>query len=371
MKERLAVQQLVSASRLRRRAKEITNSLLPPHVLPLLELRATAIPQPENLFLLAEKHTSVITLHADIISFTSMCSLASPLEVFNVISGVFNALDTLCREYGLAKIETIGDAYWCAHGLEAPATPADARKMVLFASAMRAAVSAFAIAGKPLAVRVGVHVGPVLGGIVGNRFPRYHLFGPHAKIAAALESNGVAHATAVSHAFKRLLLRGDDMQCCSGSKIARRNASKVAMSSSWNVHTWRALPLTHEDLEHDDSPGSGETPDEIGPVPVGCAAEWEEGIPEKTVLLKRHRDVEADVLEGLPHSVYVNVNPCWLVLDSELVVHEGGGIELGARPAQCMLPHQQLASVPAPYTSDTVAELLAQSGTRPEMRETV
>ena len=54
------------------------------------------------------------------------CARASACEVFERISILFNALDDLCREFQMTKIETIGDAYWCAVGLEAEADPLDA-----------------------------------------------------------------------------------------------------------------------------------------------------------------------------------------------------------------------------------------------------
>jgi class 3 adenylate cyclase len=84
----------------------------------------------------------------------------------------------------MTKIETIGDAYWCSHGLEASAAPSDARKMMRFANAMRRVVKGIRLGGEALEVRIGIHVRPMLGGIVGNRLPLYHLFGPHAKLAA-------------------------------------------------------------------------------------------------------------------------------------------------------------------------------------------
>jgi class 3 adenylate cyclase len=336
--ERAAVQKLVATVRLRRRALEVTSSLLPPHVIPKLERRA-ARGSVSGLFSFAEKHESVIILHADIVGFTSKCARASAGEVFERISILFNALDDLCREHQLTKIETIGDAYWCSHGLEARATPGDARKMLRFATAMRRVVGGISLGGEALQVRIGIHVGPMLGGIVGNRFPRYHLFGPHAKLAAVLEQAGAPDAPLVSDAFRRLLLQpapeskaGGPDRLGSSATASSSDASKAttaahgsfssvnlsrqsksflgswssstAKTESWGVKQWRVFPQTPEAFD------SGSVPDVIGPVILDYD---EKGDAEEAAKLERQHDVEGPALIGLDPAVVATLNPCWLV----------------------------------------------------------
>ena len=283
--ERAAVRELASAVGLRRRALEISSSLLPPHVIPMLEQRGLRNSLSSgNLFGLAEKHSSVICLFADVVGFTSKCARVQSQEVFMSISKLFNALDDLCREFQLTKIETIGDAYWCSHGLESPATPADACKMLRFATAMRRVVGNFKIGGEALAVRIGIHVGPMLGGIVGSRFPRYHLFGPHAKLAAVLEQAGEPTVPLVSDAFRRLLMQAEE---------------------DWGTHI----------------------PAEVGPIVFERDAR---GTPLVGVKLQRHEGIEAQALVGLDQGVAAHVDPCWLVYDLVDSVKEAGIDERGA-----------------------------------------
>jgi class 3 adenylate cyclase len=341
--ERSAVRKLVATVHLKRRALEITSSLLPQHVIPKLEARVrrrssaiSAGSAPQPLFSLAEKHASVIILHADIVNFTSKCANATAYEVFDSISKLFNALDALCHEFELTKIETIGDAYLCSHSLTNIATPADARTMMLFASAMRDVVGNFEIAGETLQVRIGIHVGPMLGGIVGNRFPRYHLFGPHAKIAALLEQAGQPSCAVISDAFRRLLMveddgvSGDSRTSCeerlftvSASTLATATASSGSVSASesglagsktwrqynsWRVQSWKALPCTAG------SDGQHDVPDELGPVML----DWDhKGKPIRGMVLKRTPDVDESSFEGVDQHVIPYVTPCWMAFDIE------------------------------------------------------
>jgi class 3 adenylate cyclase len=334
--ERVAVHKLVATVRLRRRVLEITTSLLPPHVIPKLEKRAVRVSPGglRGLFSFAEKHQSVIILHADVVGFTSKCGRVSAGEVFERISILFNTLDDLCREFQLTKIETIGDAYWCSHGLDASATPSDARRMLRFANAMRRVVRGVTLGGEALGVRIGIHVGPMLGGIVGNRLPRYHLFGPHAKLAAVLEQFGAPDAALVSDTFRRLILQPEDAHeadgpgrvmsvgsdCLSDASTApyvslsQMNSSFLgslssakwssAKSASWNVKKWRGFPQTPQSFLSSD-----EIPDEIGPVVL---EHDENDAPVEAVRLVR-RQVDEAALRDLDPAVYSALNPCWFV----------------------------------------------------------
>ena len=313
--ERAAMRNLISAAGLRRRALEITSSLLPRHVIPLLEERAKAGSRAMRssgncrLFGVAEKHQSVIMLFADVVGFTSKCARVESQEVFTSVSLLFNALDELCREYQLTKIETIGDAYVCSHGLEARATPGDARRMLRFANAMRRVVGEISIGGEALQVRIGIHVGPMLGGIVGNRFPRYHLFGPHAKLAAVLEQAGSPDAPLVSDAFRRLLFESEhkfeDVQASGSSRSLGAGVGYMKSGGrSWNVKSWQAFPGAPEVLAD-----GNDVPDELGPVTLETDGR---GMPAQGVVLKRHLDIEARALEGIDTVASALVNPCWL-----------------------------------------------------------
>ena len=354
--ERSAVRQLIATVELRERVWEIASSLLPPHVIPKLEERASrravqADMEVGSIFSLSEKHDSVIILYADVVGFTAKCAKDGVGEVFESISMLFNALDDLCRKFELTKIETIGDAYWCSHGLSTRAEPADARKMLLFAAALRKIAGAIKIAGEGLQVRIGIHVGPMLGGIVGNRFPRYHLFGPHAKVGQLLEQAGNAEATLVSDTFRQLLMQRETSSVPSpaaavpavGRKYLQRGGSSsgsesggrrslpmtdspsssefILQSESWNFIAWQA---SSEELSHDPSGSSTQQsgrdlPAELGPVILELDSRHR---PKHGAVLRRHEGLAQSALSSLDSTVAEMVQPAWFAFDIE---HENDG----------------------------------------------
>ena len=328
--ERSAVRQLVATVGLRERVFEIASSLLPPHVIPKLEERASRrAAQPEmdgsSIFSLSEKHDSVIILYADVVGFTGKCAKVGVGEVFESISTLFNALDDLCRKFELTKIETIGDAYWCSHGLSTRATPADARRMLRFAAALREVAGGITIAGESLQVRIGIHVGPMLGGIVGNRFPRYHLFGPHAKVGQVLEQAGSADASLVSDTFRRLMLQRETGSSQSQPAMGRQSFRGTGSSSSsdssrhsrldsesWNVMAWQAdsqqMSYSALSARHD----GHELPAEIGPVILESDDRHR---ARHGVVLRRHAGLDQSALSSLDPAVAAMVLPAWLAFD--------------------------------------------------------
>jgi len=255
---------------------------------------------------------------------------------------LFNALDDMCRKFELTKIETIGDAYWCSHGLSTRATPADARKMLLFAAALRKVAGTIKIAGEGLQVRIGIHVGPMLGGIVGNRFPRYHLFGPHAKVGQLLEQAGNAEATLVSDTFRQLLMQRETSRdpspaaavSAAGRKYLQRGGSSsgsesggrqslprtaspsssefILPSESWNVIAWQA---SSEDMSHNLSStqqNGRDLPAELGPVILELDSRHR---AKQGAVLRRHEGLAQSALSSLDSTIAEMVLPAWFAFD--------------------------------------------------------
>ena len=136
----------------------------------------------------------------------------SPEELINELDECFLAFDEICDKHGLEKIKTIGDAYMCAGGLPVPNTthPIDA---VTAALAMNAWLQE-RNRNNPKAVfremRIGIHTGPVIAGVIGKNKFAYDIWGDAVNLASRMEELGepgrvnISGSTceAVKHRFK-------------------------------------------------------------------------------------------------------------------------------------------------------------------------
>jgi class 3 adenylate cyclase len=108
-----------------------------------------------------------------------------------LLNGYFIAFDRVVECYGIEKLKTIGDSYMCVGGLseQNPSHPVDA---VLAALEMRNIVRAFAgdSDGSHFGVRVGLHTGPVVAGVVGAREFAYDIWGETVNFSSRMESSG-------------------------------------------------------------------------------------------------------------------------------------------------------------------------------------
>jgi class 3 adenylate cyclase len=151
---------------------------------------------------IADDFPSVTVLFADIVGFTAMTSSIAADEVITMLSGLFSMFDDLVAERGLEKIKTIGDAYMAVGGLPDP-LPDHAIRVVDLAMAMQTCTgSSEHFPG--MSLRIGVHSGPVAGGVIGTRKFAYDVWGTTVNIAARLESSGVPGRVHVSEETRNL-----------------------------------------------------------------------------------------------------------------------------------------------------------------------
>ncbi|KAG2424076.1 hypothetical protein HYH02_015232 [Chlamydomonas schloesseri] len=177
-------------------------------------------PQIRDCNRLATAHPCVTVLFADIQGFTPMCKVLPPQTVMRFLNTLFSRFDAMLDYYRVYKVETIGDCYVVAGGLihededgmaavrgEGHVDPHQADAVVTFAKAMlRAAASVrLPTTCEPVRIRVGIHSGPVVSGVVGTRMPRFCLFGDTVNTASRMESTGVPGAIHVSDDTHTLL----------------------------------------------------------------------------------------------------------------------------------------------------------------------
>jgi adenylate cyclase len=134
--------------------------------------------------LIADRHEDVAVIFSDFVGFTEVSSRLPVATVVSALNAMFSAFDASCEALGVEKIKTIGDAYMAAAGL--PGSRGDhVGAAADLALAMRAAV---ATAGEPWEVRIGIHRGPVVAGVIGTSKFVYDLWGDAVNVASQLET---------------------------------------------------------------------------------------------------------------------------------------------------------------------------------------
>ena len=142
---------------------------------------------------IADGFSEISVMFADIVSFTRVAEGLTPQQVFAMLNKIFSCFDELAEKYGLEKIKTIGDAYLAAGGLPDPlhGSPMEVVKAALeMQSFMDRHRSEREARGKPVfEMRVGIHTGPVVAGIVGVKKFAYDIWGDTVSTTSYLESN--------------------------------------------------------------------------------------------------------------------------------------------------------------------------------------
>ncbi|XP_043105015.1 guanylate cyclase soluble subunit alpha-1 isoform X1 [Puntigrus tetrazona] len=153
----------------------------------------------------AKKFDHVTVLFSDIVGFTAICSRCTPMQVVNMLSELYTRFDHHCGELDVYKVETIGDAYCVAGGLHKE-SPTHAVQIALMAlKMMELSDEVTTPMGEVIKMRIGIHSGSVLAGVVGVKMPRYCLFGNNVTLANKFESCSLPRKINVSPTTYRLL----------------------------------------------------------------------------------------------------------------------------------------------------------------------
>jgi class 3 adenylate cyclase len=154
---------------------------------------------------IADSFSEVSLLFVDIAEFTPLAAEMTPAELVFLLSRIFSAFDQLARKYGLEKIKTIGDAYMVAGGIPTP-RPDHAEAIAEMALDIQEIISHFkSKENEPLRVRVGIHTGPVVAGVIGIYKFSYDLWGDTVSIASRMEKQGICGCIQVTMAtYERL-----------------------------------------------------------------------------------------------------------------------------------------------------------------------
>ncbi len=175
----------------------------------------------------------VSILFSDFVGFTQTAEKLSAKELIAEINHCFKAFDNICGKYGIEKIKTIGDAYMAAGGLPAP-SEGSIKNTILTALEMQSFITArkvqkIAKNEIPFEMRVGIHTGPVVAGIVGVKKFQYDIWGDTVNIASRMESAGKVGKVNISQYTYELIKDDPRFIFESRGKIHAKGKGEVEM----------------------------------------------------------------------------------------------------------------------------------------------
>jgi len=154
---------------------------------------------------IADSFPEVTVLFSDLVGFTEMCAGISAVELVEKLNDIFLAFDILAELHGLEKIKTIGDAYMLVGGLPTP-RPDHAEAVADMAIDMFDAIKRLNLQNNSdIRIRVGIHTGPIVAGVIGKNKFNYDLWGDAVNVASRMESHGVPGRIQVSEATQARL----------------------------------------------------------------------------------------------------------------------------------------------------------------------
>jgi class 3 adenylate cyclase len=155
--------------------------------------------------IVADTFEEVTVLFGDIVSFTEFASSVSANELVHMLNEIFSEFDRLVDFYGLEKIKTIGDSYMAVGGLPVPRSD-HAEAVASMALDMQQSISKFIRPdGSPFNLRIGIHTGQAVAGVIGKKKFIYDLWGDTVNIASRMESHGMAGCIQVTEVTYQVL----------------------------------------------------------------------------------------------------------------------------------------------------------------------
>jgi len=177
---------------------------------------------------IAERYEDATVLFADLVGFTGFAAAHPPEATAAFLNRLFRRFDILVARHGLEKIKTIGDSYMAAGGVPEHAPDHTDRVARLALDMMAAAAEERWPDGSPLALRIGLHSGSLVAGVIGDSRFLYDLWGDTVNVASRMESAGEPGSIQVSERVQRQL----------DGRFRLRARGAIAVKGLGEMRTW-------------------------------------------------------------------------------------------------------------------------------------
>lgn len=203
----------------REKSENLLLNILPKEIAEILKNQGGTI---------ADRYDQVSILFADLANFTPLSAELPPNEMVGLLNQIFTYFDSLVDQCGVEKIETVGDEYMAACGIPRPHLK-HAQAIAHLALQMLSYMTSFpSHNGRRLEIRIGIHSGPVVAGVIGRKKFAFELFGDTVNTANRMQSHGVPGKIQITRATYELIK--DEFIC--------EPRGKVMVKGKGELETW-------------------------------------------------------------------------------------------------------------------------------------